>query len=136
VLYGIGARLDDQPELLFRLREVAEMDLIAQAGGSLSLSRAGPAPGRLLPAEGLSELFGLDMATAIGEPEPTRASRKRARGRRSPKAPARVKEVAPVAKTRGRRASPPKKKKKKKRTPKPGARALPQRKAKQPSAPG
>jgi hypothetical protein len=77
------------------------------------------------------------MATAIGEPEPTRASRKRARGRRSPKAPARVKEVAPVAKTRGRRASPPKKKKKKKkRTPKPGARALPQRKAKQPSAPG
>ena len=133
VLYGIGARLDDQPELLFRLREVAEMDLVAQAGSSLSLSKAGPAPGRLLPAEGLSELFGLDMATAIGEPEPRRASRKPARGRRSPKALASVKEAAPVAKKGGRRASSPAKKK---RTPKPGAGALPKRKAKQPSAPG
>ncbi len=30
VLYGIGARLDHQPELLFRLRDVDEKDLIAQ----------------------------------------------------------------------------------------------------------
>ena len=30
VLYGIGARLDHQPELLFRLREVDEKDLIAK----------------------------------------------------------------------------------------------------------
>ena len=29
VLYGIGARLDEQPELLFRLRAVDEQDLVA-----------------------------------------------------------------------------------------------------------
>src|SRR5580700_10470379 len=32
VLYGIGARFDQQPELLFRLHEVNETELIAQAG--------------------------------------------------------------------------------------------------------
>src|SRR5579859_3345320 len=32
VLYGIGARLDGQPELLFRLHQVDEADLIAGAG--------------------------------------------------------------------------------------------------------
>jgi len=133
VLYGIGARLDDQPELLFRLREVAEGDLIAKAGGGLSLSKAGPAPDKLLPAEGLSELFGLEMATAIGEPEPTRASREPARGRRSPKASARVEEAAPVAKTRGRRVSSSAKKK---RAPNPGERTFPKKKAKKSKAPG
>jgi uncharacterized Zn finger protein len=30
VLYGIGARLDKQPELLFRLRELDEKELIAR----------------------------------------------------------------------------------------------------------
>ena len=85
VLYGIGARLDDQPELLFRLREVSERDLIAKAGSGLSLSKAAPAPETLLPVEGLSELFGLDLATATEEPKPIRVSRKPARGRRSPK---------------------------------------------------
>ena len=29
VLYGVGARLDQQPELLFRLRAVDEKDLLA-----------------------------------------------------------------------------------------------------------
>ena len=124
VLYGIGARLDDQPELLFRLREVSERDLIAKAGSGLSLSKAAPAPGKLLPVEGLSELFGLHLATATEESKPTRVSRKPARGRRSPKASAKVKEAAPVAKTRGLRilSSP---KKKKRRAPNPGAKVPP-----------
>ena len=33
VLYGIGARLDHQPELLFTLRKVDQQDLIATGGG-------------------------------------------------------------------------------------------------------
>jgi uncharacterized Zn finger protein len=32
VLYGIGARLDEQPDLLFALRKVDQQDLISQAG--------------------------------------------------------------------------------------------------------
>ena len=35
VLYGIGARLDHQPELLFTLRKVDQQDLIAKAGSDL-----------------------------------------------------------------------------------------------------
>jgi uncharacterized Zn finger protein len=36
VMYGIGARLDQQPELLFTLRKVDQQDLIAKAGSDLS----------------------------------------------------------------------------------------------------
>jgi uncharacterized Zn finger protein len=35
VLYGVGARLDQQPDLLFRLRQVNAKDLVAQAGSGL-----------------------------------------------------------------------------------------------------
>src|SRR5215467_7323649 len=35
VLYGIGARIDEQPDLLFRLHEVDEKELIAGAGKNL-----------------------------------------------------------------------------------------------------
>jgi hypothetical protein len=43
VLCGIGARLDERPELLFALRRVDEKALIAGAGRGLPLSRTGPA---------------------------------------------------------------------------------------------
>ncbi len=63
VLYGIGARLDQQPELLFRLHKVDEMELIAKAGNELPLSKKGPAEIKVLSdGEDLSALFGLDMA--------------------------------------------------------------------------
>ncbi len=62
VLYGIGARLDDRPELLFRLRQVDEKDLIAKAGSDLPLSKTRPSKEKVLADDGLSELFGLDMA--------------------------------------------------------------------------
>ena len=41
VLYGIGARLDQQPELLFRLHKVDERELIARAGNNLPLAKMG-----------------------------------------------------------------------------------------------
>src|SRR6516162_3924820 len=47
VLYGIGARLDHDPELLFRLNQVNEHDLIAKAGSSLSLTNKGLVPGKV-----------------------------------------------------------------------------------------
>src|ERR1035438_9800380 len=39
VLYGIGARFDHQPELLFRLRAVNEMELIVNAGKVIPLAK-------------------------------------------------------------------------------------------------
>jgi uncharacterized Zn finger protein len=62
VLYGIGARLDHQPELLFTLRKINQEDLIANAGTSLSKTRKRPAGARVLAAGELSEMFGIDMA--------------------------------------------------------------------------
>ncbi len=62
VLYGVGARLDQQPELLFSLHKVDEKELIAKAGEALPLVKKGPAAGKIFAGEDLSELFGLDMA--------------------------------------------------------------------------
>jgi uncharacterized Zn finger protein len=62
VLYGIGARLDHDPELLFRLNQVNEHDLITKAGSSLSLTNKGLVPGKVLGGdEDLSAMFGLDI---------------------------------------------------------------------------
>jgi uncharacterized Zn finger protein len=62
VLYGIGARLDQQPELLFRLREVDEKELIVNAGKALPRAKASSSAAKVLGGEDLSKLFGLDIA--------------------------------------------------------------------------
>jgi hypothetical protein len=66
VLYGVGARLDHQPELLFRLRGVDEKELIVQAGRAIPLGGQTPAAGRVLGGEDLADMFGLDMAPGAG----------------------------------------------------------------------
>ncbi len=62
VLYGVGARLDLQPELLFLLRKVDAKDLVAQAGATMPKTKKAPRPGKLLDAASLAGVFGLDMA--------------------------------------------------------------------------
>jgi len=66
VLYGIGARLDQQPELLFRLHSLDEKELIAGAGKALPQAKRAPAATKVLDGEDLSALFGLDMAEEAG----------------------------------------------------------------------
>ncbi len=48
VLYGIGARLDETPEVLFRLRGQDEMDLVAHAGKEVRRSSKKPASAKVL----------------------------------------------------------------------------------------
>ena len=62
VLYGIGARLDEKPDLLFALRKVDHQDLIARAGKGLARTGKGPKAGKVLDAGDLSEMFGIEMA--------------------------------------------------------------------------
>ncbi|MBI5163433.1 MAG: hypothetical protein HY985_05985 [Magnetospirillum sp.] len=64
-LYGIGARLDHQPDLLFHLRDVDHMELIADAAATLPQTKAPPNSANILEADDMAALFGLDMA-----PEP------------------------------------------------------------------
>jgi uncharacterized Zn finger protein len=65
VLYGIGARLDHQPELLFTLRKVDQQDLIAKAGSALAQKRKAPTGAKVLARPDLSEIFGIEMAPTI-----------------------------------------------------------------------
>src|SRR5229473_2891280 len=62
VLYGIGARLDEKPDLLFALRRVDHQDLIARAGTGLAQTGKGPKAGKVLDESDLSEMFGIEMA--------------------------------------------------------------------------
>lgn len=76
VLYGIGARLDEKPELLFTLRKVNHEDLIAKAGTSLPRTRKGAAVGKVLDTGDLSEIFGIEMAAHVtASPAPARTKR-------------------------------------------------------------
>jgi len=63
-LYGVGSRLDENPALLFRLRAVDEGDLLADLGSAIPASA--PAADRVLAAEDVSALFGLDLAGPEG----------------------------------------------------------------------
>lgn len=65
VLYGVGARLDAQPELLFTLRQVDPAELIAQATESLGETPAGRA--KALADDELSEVFGIDLVSQAEE---------------------------------------------------------------------
>jgi uncharacterized Zn finger protein len=66
VLYGIGARFDQRPELLFLLHEVDQEELIAKAGKALPFAKAGTDASKILDSEDLSSIFGLDMVPGGG----------------------------------------------------------------------
>jgi len=83
VLYGIGARVDQQPELLFRLHKVDEKELIAGAGQGMPLTSKAPAAKKILGDEDLSSIFGLDMGDAPADAKP---KRKNATARKKPAA--------------------------------------------------
>lgn len=64
VLYGIGARLDQQPELLFLLRNVDHEELIS-AELNLQSATTGKGKRRRLAAPDLCDVFGVDMEEPI-----------------------------------------------------------------------
>jgi uncharacterized Zn finger protein len=102
VLYGIGARFDQQPELLFRLRAVDEMELIASAGREAPLTRQGPAAGKLLGGDDLAGIFGLDMAQEA-KPKPAKKTATAPEGKSKPR------KQAASAKRAKRPVRPPRK---------------------------
>jgi uncharacterized Zn finger protein len=73
VLYGVGARLDEKPELLFLLRGVDHEELIRTEAGVVAATRKKGRGGRRLAAGDISDVFGIEMAT---EPE-TRSRRRK-----------------------------------------------------------
>ena len=76
VMYAVGTRLDDRPDLLFLLRQVDHAELIAGAS-DLEVTRTG-SKRRTIAANQLSDVFGIDIAQ---EPPPARAPSVRKPGR-------------------------------------------------------
>ncbi|HUW98427.1 MAG TPA: SWIM zinc finger family protein [Acidiferrobacter sp.] len=61
VLYGVGARLDQRPELLFSLRRVDAKDLISQAGVGLQKPQKRLEAGKALDHARIADVFGIEM---------------------------------------------------------------------------
>lgn len=84
-LYGVGARLDEKPELLFVLRQVDHTALIGQAESASAMRKAASRQtGKVLQAEGLSDIFGIELDAGKAHEE-NRARRKPAARRRASK---------------------------------------------------
>jgi hypothetical protein len=64
VLYGIGARLDGEPELFFTLRGVDGNDLIAAAASAQGLADSARAQDAGLGDDDLGAVFGIDLDTS------------------------------------------------------------------------
>lgn len=81
VLYGIGSRMDSQPELLFVLRGVDHLELIDNAS-NLGVSDPLSRNDRTLAGDDLASLFGIEMASEAP------ASDRKASQKKSPQAAA------------------------------------------------
>ncbi|MBL4818095.1 MAG: SWIM zinc finger family protein [Deltaproteobacteria bacterium] len=60
VLYGVGARLDQSPELLFALRHVDHQDLIT-AVSTMPVLKKGRRSKKTIQESGLSDVFGIEI---------------------------------------------------------------------------
>ncbi len=83
VLYGVGARLDAQPELLFTLRQVDANDLVTQAAELSVRTRKAPARGKVLEDAQLADVFGIEMASSEVLPDTKKKADKKVEARRT-----------------------------------------------------
>lgn len=79
-LYGVGARLDQCPELLFVLRKVDHTELITGAAAGTLTRRASRHFGRVLDKSAITGIFGIELDERSGKAVP--AARKRGGGKR------------------------------------------------------
>jgi uncharacterized Zn finger protein len=80
VLYGIGARLDREPELLFTMRQVDHTELVSAGDGGIESATSGHAAEELA-GEDLGAIFGIEFAVPESQPERLSPERKSRAGR-------------------------------------------------------
>ncbi len=107
VLYGVGARLDEKPELLFLLRGVDHEELISAEAGIAAVSNAEQTDRHLRIAESdLSHLFGIEMtegeAAPIPNPAPKRTASSGKKRKHSSQTPLPKAERKPLSKRKTR----------------------------------
>lgn len=76
VLYGVGSRLDQEPELLFVLRGVDHLELIGSAAESGTMAQAATSS---LADSDLAEVFGIEIAEVVPAPQPAKKAAPRRR---------------------------------------------------------
>jgi uncharacterized Zn finger protein len=80
VLYGVGAHLDHQPELLFLLRGVDHNDLVTEAVAAGNLDTALGSGSTDLAGEDLGAMFGIELdSSSVADAGQTSSSGKRSR---------------------------------------------------------
>jgi uncharacterized Zn finger protein len=93
VLYGVGARLDEKPELLFLLRGVDHEELIS---APVDVPASGAPKGRRHIAEdALADVFGIEMSPETA-PSTTPRRKTAKPAKKTPKTPAKKKPPAPL----------------------------------------
>jgi uncharacterized Zn finger protein len=119
-LYGVGARLDERPELLFKLRQVDHLELVEEAGdAAVRAPGAGTPSGAKTIATGdLADVFGIELddggesataaatAPAEGSKRASAAGAKPRRGKRRPAAQAGANGDVQTADTRPKGGKP------------------------------
>src|SRR5262249_2996082 len=68
-MYGVGARLDASPELLFTLRAVDHLELIGHAVAEENLNRTLDAAQGGLAGSDLGAIFGIDLDSSEAKPK-------------------------------------------------------------------
>ena len=77
-LYGVGARLDRDPDVLFMLRGVNRSELVS-AGADLSITEAAAGGERVLAGDDVAALFGLEIEAPAAPLKDSRREAKSAR---------------------------------------------------------
>jgi uncharacterized Zn finger protein len=107
VLYGIGARLDTQPELLFKLRGVDHNELISAVDPATALGSSAKPTGRrrTLDSAALGDVFGIELETEPTPPVPKAKPKPAPKAAKPAKKTAKPATEATVRKTRPFKAS-------------------------------
>ena len=111
VLYGVGARLDASPELLFTLRGLDKSELVAKASEGLPAARKPSSSKRVMTGGDLGAIFGVEMAQARNAEAPaanTSTSRHQKKGTASAKRTAKAEAAAvpvPAVNTPGKKSA-------------------------------
>ena len=76
-MYGIGARLDEKPEILFKLRGVDAIELIGAASASINTDKKSSKSKRIIEADDLSAVFGIDLGEEVVDVREVKPAKKK-----------------------------------------------------------
>ena len=111
VLYGIGARLDNKPELLFHLRGVNHDELVSTDADISVTTKKRKGKTKHIASEDLSDVFGIEVSGPATEPPRKRKAKKKTAPKSGSTATAKKKKASPSRSPKKKRVKKTTKKK-------------------------